>query len=80
MGDLRQPVDERELERQLSFSHYGGKATAYADAAACLIQNSMGEFADGNDRFAKKLRDYANEFEKRAETARVQQRKYGNLP
>jgi len=51
------PEVDEQLERQLSFSHYGGRASAFEEVQRTLLMEAGNLFASGNDKLAKYLRD-----------------------
>lgn len=73
----RVEMSAEELERKLSFSHYGASAAAFEEVAKSLVSTAGNLFAAGKDDLARYLRDtLAPRFSERGKASRETQREY----
>lgn len=77
-SDLVQMTEEK-FEAQLSVSHYAGRASAYEDAAASLLEKAGNMFAMGHDEKAHTIRMLAKDLEVRGKEERKRQQENEKL-
>lgn len=69
-------LTEDELEHKLAFSHYGGSASAYEDAAGRLLKEAQQAFGLGHDDHARLIRFLSTEIRKLGEEERKNQKEH----
>lgn len=64
------------LTKRLSFSHYGGKASAYEDLSKSLSQEAGEAFVRKDEKLARTFRDFADKTANMAKDIRSTQKQY----
>lgn len=69
-------MNEKEIEREIAFSHHGGAASAMEDDASLVLAQAESRFGLGQDKLAEALREVARLLAARAKQERATQAEY----
>lgn len=72
--------EEEELERKLSFSHWGGRASVYEELHQNFRRRAGEAFSNCRDEDAKMFRRLSDEFKQSGLSCRDQQAKFKEIP